>query len=139
MSWWAWLLVSVAVLLALWGAFVLWLYAAGRATDAAVAERTGLGVGTVAALRTSAQVTSSLDAPIGDDGTPLAELVADSDAVDAWEHADERDSQRQGNTLGAREPQQTFVEHVGQPFSGRCSSVPLSCFGKGRLKAAKRA
>jgi uncharacterized membrane protein YkvA (DUF1232 family) len=33
-SWWAWLLVSVAVLVVLWGAFVLWLYAAGRGTDA---------------------------------------------------------------------------------------------------------
>jgi len=33
-SWWAWLLVSAAVLLVLWAGFVLWLYAAGRRTDA---------------------------------------------------------------------------------------------------------
>ena len=34
MSWWAWLLVAGAVLLVLWAALVLWLYAAGRRTDA---------------------------------------------------------------------------------------------------------
>jgi uncharacterized membrane protein YkvA (DUF1232 family) len=33
-SWWAWLLVAGAVLLVLWAALVLWLYAAGRRTDA---------------------------------------------------------------------------------------------------------
>jgi uncharacterized membrane protein YkvA (DUF1232 family) len=33
-SWWEWLLVAGAVLLVLWGALVLWLYAAGRRTDA---------------------------------------------------------------------------------------------------------
>jgi uncharacterized membrane protein YkvA (DUF1232 family) len=33
-SWWEWLLVAGAVLLVLWAALVLWLYAAGRRTDA---------------------------------------------------------------------------------------------------------
>ena len=34
MSWWQWLVVAGAVLLVLWAALVLWLYAAGRRTDA---------------------------------------------------------------------------------------------------------
>ena len=34
MSWWAWLLVALGVLLALWAVFVVWLFAAGRRTDA---------------------------------------------------------------------------------------------------------
>ena len=34
MSWWAWLLVAFGVVLVLWTAFVVWLYAAGRRTDA---------------------------------------------------------------------------------------------------------
>ena len=34
MSWWAWLLLAGAVLLVLWAALVVWLYAAGRRTDA---------------------------------------------------------------------------------------------------------
>lgn len=34
MSWWEWLLVAGVVLLVLWAALVLWLYAAGRRTDA---------------------------------------------------------------------------------------------------------
>ena len=69
--------------------------AAGPATDAAIAERTGLGLRTVTALRGAAQVTRSLDDPVGEDGTPMANLVADSQAVDAWEQTDERESQRQ--------------------------------------------
>jgi RNA polymerase primary sigma factor len=65
------------------------------ATDAAVAEKTGLGLRTVAALRSAAQVTASLDEAVGEDGTPLAELVADRNAVNAPERADELESQRQ--------------------------------------------
>lgn len=33
-SWWAWLLVALGVLLALWALFVVWLFAAGRRTGA---------------------------------------------------------------------------------------------------------
>jgi RNA polymerase primary sigma factor len=65
------------------------------ATDAAIAARTGLGPRTVTALRAAAQVTRSLDESVGDDGTPLAELVADSRAVDASEQVDQDESQRQ--------------------------------------------
>ena len=34
MTWWAWLLLALAVVALLWAACVLWLYAAGRRTDA---------------------------------------------------------------------------------------------------------
>ena len=34
MTWWAWLLVALAVAAVVWAAGVVWLYAAGRGTDA---------------------------------------------------------------------------------------------------------
>jgi uncharacterized membrane protein YkvA (DUF1232 family) len=34
MSWWGWLLISLAVVVAVWAAFVVWLVAAGRREDA---------------------------------------------------------------------------------------------------------
>ena len=52
------------------------------ASDAAVAERTELSEATVRTLRSAARVTTSLDAPVGDDATPLADLVADERALD---------------------------------------------------------
>jgi DNA-directed RNA polymerase sigma subunit (sigma70/sigma32) len=36
----------------------------------------------VRSLRVAARVTASLDEPVGDDGTPLGDLVADDRAVD---------------------------------------------------------
>lgn len=65
------------------------------ATDEAIAERTGLGVRTVTALRGAAQVTRSLDEPVGENGTPAADLVADAHALDGWEQMDEGESRRQ--------------------------------------------
>jgi RNA polymerase sigma factor (sigma-70 family) len=57
------------------------------ATDAQIADLTQLSVETVRALRTAAQVTASLDAPVGDGTTPLVELIADTHAVDPSEIA----------------------------------------------------
>jgi RNA polymerase primary sigma factor len=54
----------------------------GRASDAEVAQLTELSVGTVRSLRAAAQVTASLDAPVGEDTTPLVDLVADREGVD---------------------------------------------------------
>src|SRR3954451_8149666 len=34
MSWWSWLLLGVGILIAVWGAFVIWLVSAGRRDDA---------------------------------------------------------------------------------------------------------
>jgi RNA polymerase primary sigma factor len=68
---------------------------AGPATDRAIAERTGLGLRTIAGLRATAQVTRSLNESVSDDGTPLADLVADTRAVDAWEQMDQHESQHQ--------------------------------------------
>jgi RNA polymerase primary sigma factor len=61
---------------------------AGKATPDAIAERTGFSVGSVRALQRAAQVTASLDDGIGDDRTPLHELVSDPDAADPWQHVD---------------------------------------------------
>jgi RNA polymerase primary sigma factor len=54
----------------------------GRASDADIAQLTELSVGTVRSLRAAAQVTISLDQPVGEDTTPLGDLVADQEGVD---------------------------------------------------------
>lgn len=53
-----------------------------RPSDSAIAQRTGLRIATVRSLRVAARVTASLDEPIGEDMTPLRELIADDRAVD---------------------------------------------------------
>jgi len=60
----------------------------------AIAERTGLGAERVRSLRSAAHVAASLDEPIGVDGTPLVELVADPDAVDPWHRLDQHETRR---------------------------------------------
>jgi RNA polymerase sigma factor (sigma-70 family) len=59
----------------------------GAPSIAAVADRTGLSVDSVDSLQRAARVTASLDEPVGEDGTPLRELVADDHAVDPSERA----------------------------------------------------
>jgi RNA polymerase sigma factor (sigma-70 family) len=54
----------------------------GRASDADVAELTQLSVQTVRSLRAAAHVTASLDDPVGEETTPLRDLVADPAGVD---------------------------------------------------------
>jgi RNA polymerase primary sigma factor len=63
-----------------------------RPSDLAVAQRTGLSVATVRSLRVAARVTASLDEPVGEDSTPLRELVADDRAVDPPESAIAREN-----------------------------------------------
>lgn len=52
------------------------------ASNAVIAARSGLSTHTVGSLRCAARVTASLDEPVGEDTTPLGELVADQGAVD---------------------------------------------------------
>jgi RNA polymerase primary sigma factor len=54
----------------------------GRASDAEIAQLTELSVATVRSLRVAAQVTASLDEPVGEDTAPLGDLVADREGVD---------------------------------------------------------
>jgi RNA polymerase sigma factor (sigma-70 family) len=54
---------------------------------AAVAQRAGLSVANVRSLQGAARATASLDEPVGDENTPLVELVADRSAVDPAESA----------------------------------------------------
>jgi RNA polymerase sigma factor (sigma-70 family) len=51
-------------------------------SDEAIAERAQLAPATVTSLRRAPTVTASLDQPIGEDATPLAELLADAHSVD---------------------------------------------------------
>jgi RNA polymerase sigma factor (sigma-70 family) len=65
------------------------------ASDAEIAERTQLTVTTVRSLRAAPRVTASLDEPVGDGTTPLADLMADEGAVDPSENAIARESRRE--------------------------------------------
>jgi RNA polymerase primary sigma factor len=67
----------------------------GPPTAAAVAERTGLSVAMVQALRDAAVVTASLDEPVGDDATPLGQLIADRSGSEGWQRTVERETSRQ--------------------------------------------
>lgn len=51
-------------------------------SDADIAQHTLLSLATVRSLRAAAQVTASLDQPVGDETTPLRELTPDERAVD---------------------------------------------------------
>jgi RNA polymerase primary sigma factor len=70
------------------------LHARAPTTDD-IADRTGLSVRSVRTLRDAARVTASLDEPVGEDGTPLGELIADRDGDSAWQRTDERETRRQ--------------------------------------------
>jgi RNA polymerase primary sigma factor len=70
------------------------LHRGAPATDD-IADRTGLSVRSVRALLEAARVTASLDEPVGEDGTPLGELIADRDADSAWQRTQERETRRQ--------------------------------------------
>jgi len=62
-------------------------------SDHEVAEHAGLSPRTVRTLRGAARVTASLDAPVGEDATPLGELIADPDGETPFQRA-ERDELR---------------------------------------------
>jgi RNA polymerase primary sigma factor len=65
----------------------------GPVSDDAIAEQTGLASKTVAALRSAAQVTASLDEVAGEDASPLVDLIPDGDAKAPWERAGECESE----------------------------------------------
>jgi RNA polymerase primary sigma factor len=67
----------------------------GHASDAQIAERAGLNETTVRSLRGAARLTASLDEPIGEDGTPLGDLVADERAIDPLDSALARENHRE--------------------------------------------
>jgi RNA polymerase primary sigma factor len=62
-------------------------------SDEAIAERAGLSPRTVGTLRGAARVTASLDEPVGEAATPLAELIGDPDGDTPWQRT-ERDETR---------------------------------------------
>ena len=78
--------------------------APGPPSTEAIAERTGISLGRVQALREAASVTASLDKPVGSDGSPLGELIADGQAADPWQYTDERESHRQLRSIVATLP-----------------------------------
>jgi RNA polymerase primary sigma factor len=65
---------------------------AGHVCDADIAEHTELSLATVRSLRAAAQVTASLDQPVGEETTPLGDLTPDERAVDPSENAIARES-----------------------------------------------
>jgi RNA polymerase primary sigma factor len=63
-------------------------------SDEAIAARTGLSPHTVHTLRDVPHVTASLDAPLGEDATALAELIGDPDGEPAWERGEREEGRR---------------------------------------------
>jgi RNA polymerase primary sigma factor len=63
-------------------------------TPGAIARRTGLSERAVRALEATAGVSASLDEPVGDDPTPLAELIAGTDGSEVWQPAERAESRR---------------------------------------------
>lgn len=64
---------------------------ARAASDAEIADLVELSESAVHSLRTAAQVSASLDQPIGEDSTPLGELIADPRPVDPLQSAIEHE------------------------------------------------
>jgi RNA polymerase primary sigma factor len=69
------------------------------ASDAEIADLTQLRESTVYSLRTAARVTASLDQPVGDDSTALAELISDPQAVDPLQRAIEHEQRDSVSTM----------------------------------------
>jgi RNA polymerase primary sigma factor len=67
----------------------------GPPSTEALAARTGLTVKGVRTMREAARVTASLDAPAGEEGTALVDLVPDPDPDDPWGRLDGRETRRQ--------------------------------------------
>jgi RNA polymerase primary sigma factor len=66
-----------------------------RPSEAAIAARAQLSETTVRSLRAAARVTDSLDQPIGEDPTPLGDLVADERSIDPSEVAIARENRHE--------------------------------------------
>jgi RNA polymerase primary sigma factor len=92
-----------------------------RASDTAIAERTQLSVATVRALREAARVTASLDQPVGEDTTPLGDLLADVRAADPFESAIARESRDEVSSMLRLLPQrhrEVIVRRYGLTADG---------------------
>jgi RNA polymerase primary sigma factor len=64
-------------------------------SDDAIAERAELSAGTVRALREAPFVATSLDAPLGEDGTSLGELIPDTGGETALQRTERDESRRE--------------------------------------------
>jgi RNA polymerase primary sigma factor len=63
-------------------------------SDEAIAERAGLSPRTVGALRGAPRVTTSLDERVGENATPLVELIGDPDSDAAWQRTEREETRR---------------------------------------------
>jgi RNA polymerase primary sigma factor len=92
----------------------------GPVPDEAIAERTGLALGTVGTLRSAAQVTASLDEVVGEDASPLVDLLPDAATAAPWERAGELEGRRQlGRMLEALPAKQREVLMRRYGLNGR--------------------
>jgi RNA polymerase primary sigma factor len=69
------------------------------ASDGAIAEHTQLSEATVRSLRGAARVTASLDEPVGDETTPLSDLVADDRVADPSENLIARENHHEVSAM----------------------------------------
>ena len=65
---------------------------AGAPTTEAIAQRAGVSVGMVRVLGAVPRITASLDETVGDDTTPLSELIADAEQPEVSRCAEERET-----------------------------------------------
>lgn len=68
--------------------------ATGSPSSEAISEHIGWSVRRVRGLREPASVIASLDAPVGENGASLGDLIADPHAVDPWRQTDDRERHR---------------------------------------------
>ena len=69
------------------------------ASDEAIAQRTQLSPTTVRSLRSAARVTASLELVVGEDTTPLGDLIGDERAVDPPAEVIARESRNEVRTM----------------------------------------
>jgi len=87
-----------------------------HATDATIAERTQLRATTLRSLRDAARVTASLDEPVGEDTTPLGDLLADDGAPDPSESVIAREDRHEVSAMLRLLPQRhrdVLIRHYG--------------------------
>jgi len=116
----------------------------GPVPDEAIAEQTGLAPRAVGALRSAAQVTASLDEIVGEDASPLVDLIPDAAAAAPWERAGELESRRQISRMLQALPvkhREVLMRHYGlngRPVQGHDEIAAWLGVGKERSRQIER-
>jgi RNA polymerase primary sigma factor len=116
----------------------------GAVSDEAIAEQTGLAPKAVGALRSAAQVTASLDEVVGEDASPLVDLIPDTAAAAPWERAGELETHGQLSRMLRALPtkhREVLMRHYGlngRPAEGHDEIAAWLGVGKERSRQIER-